>query len=158
MLLSLNILDDGDDCADGERNRREEEQKRKEEDLVKSAQLLNSRKARQELVIAQKDQELSKREQELNYKKEEIAKEFSETRNKAIEMFNEKFTECQARYYQRYQEIIDDYNRGKDSVTIEETFKRLIEFVNSLTEEEKDTRREGLTDEQKAIFDIHGSY
>ena len=57
-------------------------------------------------------------------------------------------------YYQRYQEIIDDYNRGKDSVTIEETFKRLIEFVNSLTEEEKDTRREGLTDEQKAIFDI----
>jgi type I restriction enzyme R subunit len=57
-------------------------------------------------------------------------------------------------YYQRYQEIIDDYNRGKDSVTIEETFKKLIEFVNSLTEEEKDTKREGLTDEQKAIFDI----
>lgn len=57
-------------------------------------------------------------------------------------------------YYQRYQEIIDEYNRGKDSVTIEETFKRLIEFVNSMTEEEKDTKREGLTDEQKAIFDI----
>jgi type I restriction enzyme R subunit len=57
-------------------------------------------------------------------------------------------------YYQRYQEIIDDYNRGKDSVTIEETFKKLIEFVNSLTEEEIDTKREGLTEEQKAIFDI----
>lgn len=57
-------------------------------------------------------------------------------------------------YYQRYQEIIDEYNRGKDSVTIEETFKKLIEFVNSLTEEEIDTKREGLTEEQKAIFDI----
>ena len=57
-------------------------------------------------------------------------------------------------YYQRYQEIIDEYNRGKDAVTIEETFKKLIEFVNSMTEEEIDTKREGLTDEQKAIFDI----
>jgi type I restriction enzyme R subunit len=57
-------------------------------------------------------------------------------------------------FYQRYQEIIDEYNRGKDVVTIEETFKRLIEFVNSLTEEEADTKREGLTEEQKAIFDI----
>lgn len=57
-------------------------------------------------------------------------------------------------FYQRYQEIIDEYNKGKDSVTIEETFKKLIEFVNSLTEEEIDTKREGLTEEQKAIFDL----
>ena len=57
-------------------------------------------------------------------------------------------------YYQRFQEIIDDYNLGKDSVTIEETFKRLIEFVNSLTAEEIETKREGLTEEQKAVFDI----
>jgi type I restriction enzyme R subunit len=57
-------------------------------------------------------------------------------------------------FYHRYQEIIDEYNRGKDSVTIEETFKRLIDFVNSLSEEETETKREGLTEEQKAIFDI----
>ncbi len=57
-------------------------------------------------------------------------------------------------FYKRYQEIIDVYNRGKDAVTIEETFKKLIEFVNSLSEEEADTKREGLTEEQKAIFDI----
>lgn len=57
-------------------------------------------------------------------------------------------------FYLRYQEIIDDYNRGKDSVTIEETFKKLIEFINTLTEEEADTKREGLTEEQKAVFDI----
>ena len=57
-------------------------------------------------------------------------------------------------YYQRFQEIIDEYNRGKDSVTIEQTFKWLIEFVNSLSAEEADTKREGLTEEQKAIFDL----
>jgi len=57
-------------------------------------------------------------------------------------------------FYRRYQEIIDDYNRGKNAVTIEETFKKLIEFVNSLAEEEAETKREGLTEEQKAIFDI----
>jgi type I restriction enzyme R subunit len=61
-------------------------------------------------------------------------------------------------YYQRYQEIIDEYNRGKDEVVIKETFRKLIELVNSYSQEEADTKREGLTDEQKAIFDIlrHG--
>jgi len=61
-------------------------------------------------------------------------------------------------YYKRYQEIIEEYNRGKDEVVIKETFRKLIELVNSYSEEEADTKREGLTDEQKAIFDIlrHG--
>lgn len=57
-------------------------------------------------------------------------------------------------YYQRYQEIIDAYNRGKDEHNIKETFRKLIELVNSYSVEEADTKREGLTDEQKAIFDI----
>ena len=57
-------------------------------------------------------------------------------------------------YYKRYQEIIEEYNRGKDEVVIKETFRKLIELINSYSEEEADTKREGLTDEQKAIFDI----
>lgn len=57
-------------------------------------------------------------------------------------------------YYKRYQEIIEDYNRGKDESIIKETFRKLIELVNSFSQEEADTKREGLTDEQKAIFDI----
>jgi len=57
-------------------------------------------------------------------------------------------------YYKRYQEIIEAYNRGKDEVVIKETFRKLIELVNAYSEEEADTKREGLTDEQKAIFDI----
>jgi len=61
-------------------------------------------------------------------------------------------------YYKRYQEIIEAYNLGKDEAVIKETFRQLIELVNSYSEEEADTKREGLTDEQKAIFDIlrHG--
>jgi type I restriction enzyme, R subunit len=57
-------------------------------------------------------------------------------------------------FYKRYQEIIDAYNRGKDETVIKETFRKLIELVNAYTTEEADTKREGLTDEQKAIFDI----
>jgi type I restriction enzyme R subunit len=46
-------------------------------------------------------------------------------------------------YYKRYQEIIEEYNRGKDEVVIKETFRKLIELVNSYSEEEADTKREG---------------
>jgi type I restriction enzyme R subunit len=57
-------------------------------------------------------------------------------------------------FYKRYQEIIDDYNKGKDEANVIETFRKLIELVESFTEYEAETKREGLTDEQKAIFDI----
>ena len=57
-------------------------------------------------------------------------------------------------YLSRYQEIIDDYNRGKDENVIQETFRKLIELINNYSEEEAEAKREGLNDEQKAIFDI----
>ena len=57
-------------------------------------------------------------------------------------------------FYKKYQQIIEDYNRGKDKSVIEETFRKLMELVKTLTVEEIDTKREGLTEEQKAIFDI----
>jgi len=57
-------------------------------------------------------------------------------------------------YYKRYQEIIEEYNKGKDETVIKETFRKLIELVNSYSAEEADTKREGLSEEQKAIFDI----
>lgn len=57
-------------------------------------------------------------------------------------------------YLSRYQEIIDDYNRGKDENVIKETFRKLIELINNYSEEEAEAKREGLNDEQKAIFDI----
>src|SRR6267143_4022866 len=48
-------------------------------------------------------------------------------------------------YYKKYQEIIADYNREKDRVTVEETFARLVELVNSLDAEQKRAAEEGLS-------------
>jgi type I restriction enzyme R subunit len=57
-------------------------------------------------------------------------------------------------YYKKYQEIIDEYNKGKEEAVVKETFRKLIELVNSYSTEEAEAKREDLTDEQKAIFDI----
>jgi type I restriction enzyme, R subunit len=57
-------------------------------------------------------------------------------------------------YYKRYQEIIADYNREKDRVTVEETFARLVEFANSLDAEQKRAAEEGLSDDELALFDL----
>lgn len=57
-------------------------------------------------------------------------------------------------FYKKYQEIIDEYNRGKDTVTIEQTFNSLVDFVNALTDEQKRTIEESLTEEELAIFDL----
>lgn len=47
-------------------------------------------------------------------------------------------------YQVKYEAIIADYNREKDRTTIEETFRRLVELVNSLDEEQKRATKEGL--------------
>ncbi len=57
-------------------------------------------------------------------------------------------------FYKKYQEIIEEYNKGKDSLTIEEAFKNLEDLVNSLSEEKARVISEGLNEEQAAIFDI----
>lgn len=57
-------------------------------------------------------------------------------------------------YYKRYQEIIEEYNTDKDRITIEETFKKLIDFIECLSDEDKRAVREGLTEEYLAIFDL----
>ena len=57
-------------------------------------------------------------------------------------------------YYRRYQEIIADYNREKDRVTVEETFAKLVELANSLDAEQRRAAEEGLSDEELALFDL----
>jgi type I restriction enzyme R subunit len=55
-------------------------------------------------------------------------------------------------YYLKFQEMIQEYNSG--SLNIDEFFKRLIDFTRSLTEEEKRSIAEHLSEEELAIFDI----
>lgn len=58
-------------------------------------------------------------------------------------------------YYERYRQIIEDYNSGKDRTNIEKTFEALIQLVKDLTEEESRYIREGFTtDDELAIFDL----
>ena len=57
-------------------------------------------------------------------------------------------------YYRRYQEIIADYNREKDRVTVEETFARLVDLALSLSVEQRRAAEEGLSDDELALFDL----
>ena len=95
-----------------------------------------------------------------------LNKKFLESKNKntAVQMLKNKLEKqlqqmvdrnpLRVNFYKKYQEIIEEYNKGKDAVTIEETFNKLIEFVKSLTNEEIRVKREDLTEEQAAVFDI----
>ncbi|MBR1208929.1 MULTISPECIES: type I restriction endonuclease subunit R [unclassified Bradyrhizobium] len=57
-------------------------------------------------------------------------------------------------YQRRYEDIVADYNREKDRTAIEETFRRLVELVNSLDEEQMRATREGLREDELALFDL----
>jgi type I restriction enzyme R subunit len=57
-------------------------------------------------------------------------------------------------YQRKYEEIVADYNSEKDRTTIEETFRRLVELVASLDEEETRAVREDLSSDELALFDL----
>ena len=58
-------------------------------------------------------------------------------------------------FYEKYQEIIKEYNNEQDRVTIEKTFEELMELSHQLTMEEKRYLREGFeNDEQLSLYDV----
>jgi type I restriction enzyme R subunit len=57
-------------------------------------------------------------------------------------------------YQVKYEEIVAEYNQEKDRTTIEETFRQLVDLANSLDEEQKRGTREGLSEEELALFDL----
>ena len=57
-------------------------------------------------------------------------------------------------FQQHYEEIVAEYNREKDRVTIERTFEALLELIQELDDEESRALREGLDEESLAIFDL----
>ncbi len=76
------------------------------------------------------------------------------------EIVEQKLDEMLARnpsrmdYQQKYEEIVAAYNREKDRVTVEETFRRLMDFVSELDEEQKRAVEEGLSEDELALFDL----
>ena len=57
-------------------------------------------------------------------------------------------------FQNHYEEIVAEYNREKDRVTIEKTFEALFTFVGELDEECSRAIKEGLDEESLAIFDL----
>jgi type I restriction enzyme R subunit len=57
-------------------------------------------------------------------------------------------------YQVKYEGIIADYNNETDRTTIEETFRRLVELVQSLDEEQARAARENRSDDELAMFDL----
>lgn len=57
-------------------------------------------------------------------------------------------------FQERYEEIVVEYNREKDRVTVEETFDCLVKLVQQLHKESKRAVGESLDEESLAVFDI----
>ena len=58
-------------------------------------------------------------------------------------------------FYEKYQEIIHEYNQEQNQVNIEQTFEDLMQLSTQLTEEEKRYVREGFeNDEQLSMYDV----
>ncbi len=58
-------------------------------------------------------------------------------------------------YYERYQQIIDDYNSEQDRATIEKTFMDLMDLANQMNQEEQRYVREGFSsDEELSLYDM----
>jgi len=57
-------------------------------------------------------------------------------------------------FQRHYEEIVAEYNREKDRITIEKTFEALLKLVQALNEEERRAIREGLDEESLALFDL----
>jgi type I restriction enzyme R subunit len=56
-------------------------------------------------------------------------------------------------YYERYQEIIENYNNGKEYQTVKELFDALIVLLGDLSAEEKRAKREHLEEDELTVFD-----
>ncbi|MFR8506699.1 MAG: type I restriction endonuclease subunit R [Peptoniphilus sp.] len=96
-----------------------------------------------------------------------LQREFAKVRNKnlmmrdleeAIKTMLDKMIFCnpdRINYYERYQEIIKDYNAEQDRATIEKTFMDLMDLANKMDQEDKRYVREGFnSDEELAFYDM----
>jgi len=57
-------------------------------------------------------------------------------------------------FYEKYQEIIKEYNDGKDAEAVRKAFEEIAELINKMTEEQHRSAKEGLDEETLAIYDL----
>ena len=101
----------------------------------------------------------------LDFKKiEEEFLKVKENQNVAVQSLKDKVSKKLNRlldqnplridFYERYQEIIDDYNRGKEYRSIKEIFDELVVLLGDLSEEAKRAERENLAEDELTVFDM----
>ena len=96
-----------------------------------------------------------------------LRREFAKSKEKNLvlkdiqELLQERIAQMLAQnpsrinFYEKYQEIIHDYNQEQNRATIEKTFEELTKLSHELTEEEKRYIREGFeNDEQLSMYDV----
>lgn len=96
-----------------------------------------------------------------------LRREFAKSREKNLllkdiqELLQERIARMLAQnpsrinFYEKYQQIIHDYNQEQNRTTIEKTFEELMKLSNQLTDEEKRYIREGFeNDEQLSMYDV----
>ncbi|MBR5777919.1 MAG: type I restriction endonuclease subunit R [Bacteroidales bacterium] len=96
-----------------------------------------------------------------------LRREFSKSKKKNLilkdiqDLLQERITQMLAHnprrinFYEKYQEIIREYNQEQNRVTIEQTFEELMQLSQKLTEEEIRYVREGFeNDEQLSMYDV----
>jgi type I restriction enzyme R subunit len=57
-------------------------------------------------------------------------------------------------FQKHFEQIVEEYNREKDRITIENTFEELLRFIDSIDKESLRAMQEGLDEELLAIFDL----
>ncbi len=75
----------------------------------------------------------------------------------AIEQRLKKLLErnpLRADFQKHYEDVVSEYNREKDRLTIEKTFEALLKLVQELDDEDSRAMREGLDEENLALFDL----
>lgn len=96
-----------------------------------------------------------------------LHREFAKTKNKNLilrdiqELLQDKIAMMLAvnpariNFYERYQEIIKEYNQEQNRVSIERTFDELMNLSKSLTEEQRRYIHEGFSsDDELSMFDL----
>ena len=86
-------------------------------------------------------------------KKNSVVYDLQEAITKKLEqMYHENST--RSGFYERYTEIIETYNNGKNLQDTVAVFEKLTEFVQDLNFEDQRAMREGLDQETLTIFDL----
>lgn len=77
--------------------------------------------------------------------------------NKAVENKLEQMLKdnpLRLEFYDRYQEIVEEYNNGKSEIELKRSFDKLTQFYQDLTVEEKRAFQENLDQPTLSIFDL----